>query len=68
LGNASVADVYMAQDSSATVHCESVIMGAAPPGAAAMTAGTAGEIRVDGDYIYVCTATDTWKRVAVSTW
>jgi len=30
--------------------------------------GTAGEIRYDADYIYVCTATDTWKRVAISTW
>ena len=20
------------------------------------------------DYIYICTATDTWKRVAISTW
>lgn len=30
--------------------------------------GTLGEIRVDEDYIYVCTATDTWKRVAIATW
>lgn len=30
--------------------------------------GTAGEIRQDGDYIYICTATNTWKRVAISTW
>ena len=30
--------------------------------------GTLGEIRVDASYIYVCTATDTWKRVAIATW
>ncbi len=30
--------------------------------------GTAGEIAWDADYIYICTATDTWKRVAISTW
>lgn len=28
--------------------------------------GTAGQIAVDGSYIYVCTATNTWKRVAIS--
>ena len=34
------------------------------------TTGTAGEIRVDDQYIYVCTATDTWKRVELNltTW
>jgi hypothetical protein len=30
--------------------------------------GTLGEIRYTADYIYVCTATDTWKRAALSTW
>jgi Collagen triple helix repeat (20 copies) len=30
--------------------------------------GTAGMIRFDSDYIYVCVATNTWKRVAISTW
>jgi len=39
---------------------------AAPANASAT--GTAGEIRTDADYIYVCTATDTWKRSALSTW
>lgn len=29
-------------------------------------AGTLGEIRFTADYIYVCTATDTWKRVAIA--
>jgi hypothetical protein len=30
--------------------------------------GAQGEIRWDADYIYVCVATDTWKRVAIGTW
>jgi hypothetical protein len=29
--------------------------------------GTAGMISVDASYIYVCTATNTWKRAALST-
>ena len=30
--------------------------------------GTLGEIRVTADYIYVCVATDTWKRGGIVTW
>lgn len=30
--------------------------------------GTTGEICWDASYIYVCTATNTWKRAALSTW
>lgn len=30
--------------------------------------GTLGEIRVDANYIYVCTATNTWVRSALTTW
>ncbi len=37
------------------------------PSSAADT-GTAGDIAWDADYIYVCTATDTWKRTAITTW
>ncbi len=36
--------------------------------ASASATGTAGDVCWDADYIYVCTATDTWKRVAISTW
>ena len=36
--------------------------------ASASAAGTLGEIRYTADYIYVCTATNTWKRTALSTW
>ncbi len=30
--------------------------------------GSQGEIRWDANYIYICISTDTWKRVAISTW
>jgi hypothetical protein len=30
--------------------------------------GNPGDIKVDADYIYVCTATDTWKRAALQAW
>jgi hypothetical protein len=36
--------------------------------ASATATGSAGVIRWDTNYIYVCTATDTWKRVAIATW
>jgi len=38
-----------------------------PPSSASDT-GTTGAIAYDADYIYVCTATDTWKRTAIATW
>ena len=31
-------------------------------------AGTLGEIRFTADYIFVCTATNTWKRTAITAW
>ena len=35
---------------------------------AANDPGLKGEICWDSNYIYICVATDTWKRVALSTW
>jgi len=36
--------------------------------ASASATGTSGDWAVDSDYIYVCTATNTWKRAALATW
>ena len=36
--------------------------------ATASSTGTTGEIRIDANYIYICTATNTWKRAAIATW
>lgn len=41
-------------------------MGAAPASATAI--GATGEIRYTADYIYVCVASNTWKRAALATW
>jgi hypothetical protein len=34
----------------------------------ANSTGTAGQVVWDSDYIYICVATNTWKRANVSTW
>jgi len=36
--------------------------------ATAAGAGTLGDWASDTGYFYVCTATNTWKRVAIATW
>lgn len=36
--------------------------------ASATATGTQGQIAWDANYMYVCTATNTWKRVALATW
>lgn len=36
--------------------------------ASASDTGVTGQIAWDDNYIYVCVATDTWKRAAISTW
>lgn len=36
--------------------------------ASATATGIKGMVRWDADYVYVCTATNTWKRAAISTW
>lgn len=42
-------------------------LGTTPPASATGT-GTQGEIRIDANHIYICTATNTWKRAAIVTW
>ena len=41
---------------------------AAGSGATASSTGSVGDIRYDADYVYICIATDTWKRAALATW
>lgn len=48
-----------------TVFSDRILTGT--PASAAAT-GTIWDIRADADYIYVCTATNTWKRAALTTW
>ena len=50
------------------VNGDRVRIATAKTPATASDTGTAGEICWDANYIYVCTATNTWKRSAISTW
>jgi len=36
--------------------------------ASADASGVKGTIRFDGDLLYICVATNTWKRAAIGTW
>lgn len=44
-----------------------IAVNAGVPASTAAT-GFAGQVAWDDSYFYICTATDTWKRVAVATW
>lgn len=44
-----------------------IVMPLITPASAAAT-GKAGSIVWDANYVYVCTATNTWKRAAIATW
>lgn len=59
--NASVRTVPFS-DLSANI----IISNAAP--ASSSSNGLAGTIRYDANNIYVCVATNTWKKVAIDTW
>ena len=45
-----------------------IILGSTRTPASASATGNGGEVCWDSDYIYVCTASNTWKRAALSTW
>ena len=44
------------------------ILPATPPPTYDDEAGTQGELRFDADYLYLCIAANSWKRVAMSAW
>jgi len=64
LGNDDITDTYLKGDVSVSGD---LITTTKTPASASAT-GTAGTIAYDADYIYVCTATNTWKRIAIATW
>ena len=57
-------------DTGTTVVNGGLVLGTASNAtpASASDTGTAGEVRWDADYVYVCVGTDTWKRAALATW
>ena len=50
-----------------TVRDTNVVTKVAVPSTASST-GIAGQIAYSSSYIYVCVATNTWKRASLSTW
>jgi hypothetical protein len=63
---AGVVKVTNGSTGDGTISGQLRAVGTAP--AATGSTGTAGDIRYDADYIYICTATNTWKRAAIATW
>jgi hypothetical protein len=53
-------------DASPPLQQDRIATSSAP--ATATSTGTAGEIRYDSGYVYICVATNTWKRAALTTW
>lgn len=50
------------------VNSNSIRLRTARTPASATATGTQGQICWDSNYVYVCVATNTWKRAAISTW
>ena len=50
------------------VNADKVRVRTAKTPASASAAGNAGEICWDASYLYICTATNTWRRAAHGTW
>lgn len=53
---------------SGTLLLDTLLITSATAPTSATASGIAGEIRADSDYVYICTATDTWKRTSVTGW
>jgi hypothetical protein len=50
-----------------TTKTSSLIVSSSSPPASSTTTGVKGTITYNNDYLYICIATDTWKRVALDT-
>lgn len=70
IGNSSITDVYLGSEAAnAILHTKQLripALNTAPANAG--DTGVLGEIRFAADAIYVCTATNTWLKVAIATW
>ena len=53
-------------DASPPLQQDRIATSSAP--STATSPGSAGEIRYDANYVYICVATNTWKRAALTTW
>ena len=63
----TVADFFANVSCNAVFTSTMVLPNTTTPTTATST-GRKGEVRYDSDYLYICVATNTWKRTALSTW
>lgn len=67
-GNVGIGVAVANTTASLDVNSNAVRVRTAKTPASATAAGNAGEICWDSNYVYVCVATNTWKRSAITTW
>ncbi|HRJ12570.1 MAG TPA: hypothetical protein PKW15_04940 [Alphaproteobacteria bacterium] len=78
-GQPNSADIFIATDGKVGINAadpavaldvngNSLRLRTAKTPSSASDTGSAGQIAWDANYIYVCTATNTWKRAAIATW
>jgi len=65
-GNFTTGDVTIRND--LTIGGDTLKVTTARTPASATATGTAGEVCWDSSYVYVCVATNTWKRSPLTTW
>ncbi len=69
LGFVSNGVEYMRLDSTGLdITSDRIRLRTAKTPASAAATGAQGDIAWDASFIYICTATNTWKRVAIATW
>lgn len=68
LGNGNIGIGTTTPSAKLDINSDSIILQTAKTPASASETCTTGTIAWDTGYMYVCTATDTWKRSALSTW
>jgi len=69
-GNVGIGGATPAISSGTGLHCggSTIRLGTSRTPASATATGNTGEICWDSGYLYVCVATNTWKRTSLSTW
>jgi hypothetical protein len=69
-GNVGIGTASPAISSGVGLHLSgsTLRLGTARTPASATATGNTGEICWDASYLYICTATNTWRRIAHSTW
>ena len=67
-GNVLIGTSSSTGDAKLQVNGDKIRVGTAKTPASSSDTGTVGEICWDSNYVYVCTASNTWKRSAIATW